>query len=57
MSSLEEAVGSSQSSTSQHLAHLKKSGVLKSEKKGKQVCYEIADQDIMNLINEFEFED
>lgn len=55
--SLEEAVGSSQSSTSQHLAHLKKSGVLKCEKRGKNVCYGIADQDIMNLINEFEFED
>jgi len=55
--SLEEAVGSSQSSTSQHLAHLRNSGVLSCEKKGKNVCYNIVDQDILNLINEFEFDD
>ncbi len=57
VSSLEEAAGSSQSSTSQHLAHLRNSGVLTCKKKGKNVCYDIADTDILNLINEFEFED
>lgn len=57
VSTLEEATGSSQSSTSQHLAHLRNSGMLSCTKKGKNVCYNIADQDILNLINEFEFED
>lgn len=54
---LEKAAGSSQSSTSQHLAHLRNSGIVMCEKRGKKVCYHIADQDILNLINEFEFEE
>lgn len=54
---LEEAIGSSQSSTSQHLAHLRNSGILTCKKDGKKVCYTIADEDVEELIKSLELDD
>jgi ArsR family transcriptional regulator len=53
---LEQAIGSSQSSTSQHLAHLRNSGILTCKKDGKQVCYTIADDDVKQLIKRLELD-
>ncbi|WP_320046024.1 metalloregulator ArsR/SmtB family transcription factor [uncultured Ilyobacter sp.] len=57
VSKLEEAIGSSQSSTSQHLAHLRNSGILTCQKNGKKVCYTIADKDVEQLIKRLELEE
>ncbi len=47
---IEEILGISQSSISQHLAHLRNSGVLTCEKKGKKVCYKIEEQVVIDIL-------
>jgi ArsR family transcriptional regulator len=47
-----EKVGTSQSNVSQHLALLRKKGVLYARKDGNRVFYGIADQRIMHLMHE-----
>lgn len=48
---LVEAVGTSQSNVSQHLAILRNKGVIASRKTGNHVFYRIADHRIMELID------
>ncbi len=44
-------VGAEQSNVSHHLAILKRAGVLRSERKGTWVWYEIADPRILKIVN------
>lgn len=48
---LEKIIGVSQSSVSQHLAYMRNAGLLKYEKNGKIVCYEIQEIKIKELID------
>lgn len=54
--SIEEVLGISQSSVSQHLAHLRNSGILVCEKRGKKVCYKILDQDVYKILENMDLE-
>ncbi len=47
---IEEVLGISQSSISQHLAHLRNSGMLTCQKKGKKVCYQIEEQVVFDIL-------
>lgn len=53
VSSLCECIGAGCeiSMMSHHLAKMKDNGILKSEKRGKQVFYSIADKSILNLLD------
>jgi DNA-binding transcriptional ArsR family regulator len=44
-------VGSEQSNVSHHLAILKKAGIVRSEKKGLEVWYEMTDKKILKIID------
>lgn len=50
VSSIEEILQVAQSSVSQHLAHLRNSGILSCEKKGKKVCYKIIDEAVIGIL-------
>lgn len=54
---MEEILNIPQSSVSQHLAHLRNSGILTCEKKGKKVCYKIAETSVINILKSMEIED
>ena len=56
VSGIEDLIGVSQSSVSQHLAHLRNSGILTSEKKGKKVCYNIVDDTVREILNSLNLE-
>lgn len=47
---IEELLGISQSSISQHLAHLRNSGILTCQKKGKKVCYQIEEEAVLDIL-------
>lgn len=47
---IEEILEISQSSISQHLAHLRNSGILTCSKKGKKVCYQIEDKRVLKIL-------
>jgi len=47
---LEELLNVSQSSASQHLAHLRNSGIVSSRKNGKQVCYKVSEESIKDIL-------
>ena len=44
-------LGLSQSNISQHLALLRRTGIVKCEKKAQEVCYRVEDQKIRDIIN------
>jgi ArsR family transcriptional regulator len=44
-------LGTSQSATSQHLNHMRRIGLLQSERRGKEVWYSIADPRPISLLN------
>ncbi|TDT71833.1 ArsR family transcriptional regulator [Hypnocyclicus thermotrophus] len=48
---LEKIIGVSQSSVSQHLAYMRNARILKYEKTGKIVCYEIQELKVKELID------
>lgn len=48
---LEELVGLSQSALSQHLARMRKSGLIKAQKRGKMVYYSIASVEAQALLS------
>ena len=54
---IEERLSIPQSSVSQHLAHLRNTGILTCEKKGKKVCYRILDDKILNILKCLDLED
>ena len=57
VSCMENCIKASQSGISQHLAKLKSAGIVKSERSGNEVYYEIANDNIKKLVesifNEF----
>ncbi len=50
VNNMEQALEISQSTVSQHLAHLRNSGILTCEKKGKNVCYKLIDENVKNIL-------
>jgi len=54
---LEDALEISQSSASQHLAHLRNSGILTCKKEGKKVCYKIVDEDVKKILSSLDIND
>lgn len=57
VSSIEEVLQVPQSSVSQHLAHLRNSGILTCEKRGKKVCYKIVDETVVAVLNSLNLDD
>ena len=57
VSSIEELLSLPQSNVSQHLAHLRNSGILGCEKKGKRVCYRILDENVIKILKNIEIEE
>lgn len=47
---LNEEVGFTQANISQHLRLMKSAGIVKSEKNGLNICYQLANNEIMELI-------
>jgi ArsR family transcriptional regulator len=47
---MQECLGVPQSTVSQHLASLKAKGLVRGVRKGTQVCYEISDERIIDLV-------
>lgn len=47
---IEEILELPQSNVSQHLAHLRNSGILGCKKTGKRVCYKILDDSVINIV-------
>ena len=47
---LEELLNVSQSSASQHLAHLRNSGIVSCRKHGKKVCYRVSEKSIKDIL-------
>lgn len=54
---IEDILNIPQPSISQHLAHLRNSGMLRHDKKGKTVCYEIVEPCIKKLLENLEIDD
>ena len=54
---MEEILIIPQSSVSQHLAHLRNCGILTCEKKGKKVCYKIAEPIVVDILKSMQIED
>lgn len=54
---MEEILNIPQSSVSQHLAHLRNCGILTCEKKGKKVCYKIAESIVVDILKSMQIED
>ena len=54
---MEDILGIPQSSVSQHLAHLRNSGIISCEKKGKKVCYNILDKTVEKVLSQLELVD
>ncbi|MDD4568600.1 MAG: metalloregulator ArsR/SmtB family transcription factor [Tepidanaerobacteraceae bacterium] len=50
VSCMENCIKASQSGISQHLARLRSAGIVKSERCGNEIYYEIASEDIKDLI-------
>lgn len=48
---LEELIDVPQSSVSQHLAHLRNSGILTSNKRGKKVCYALNNKIVEEILS------
>jgi ArsR family transcriptional regulator len=51
VSAITDYLGIAQSSTSQHLNHMRRIGLIKSERRGKEVWYSIADARPIALLN------
>lgn len=51
---MEEILNIPQSSVSQHLAHLRNTGIISCEKNGKKVCYNIVDETVEKILSELE---
>lgn len=49
--SIEHELGLSQSNISRHLSLLRNTGIVRSERKGKQVCYTIKDERVKHILN------
>ncbi|OQY41826.1 MAG: hypothetical protein B6227_04005 [Fusobacteriia bacterium 4572_74] len=47
---LEKILNISQSSASQHLAHLRNSGIVTSRKHGKKVCYRVSEESVKDIL-------
>lgn len=54
---MEDVLQIPQSSVSQHLAHLRNSGIVTCEKKGKKVCYKIAEAAVIDILKSMKIED
>lgn len=50
VSSMQHCLQLSQSTVSQHLARLRDLGIIRGERRGLEVFYEVVDQDVMALI-------
>jgi len=51
VSRIQTAIALPQSATSQHLGHMKRVGLLKSSRRGKEVWYEIADPKALTILD------
>ncbi len=54
---MEEILNIPQSSVSQHLAHLRNSGIISCKKNGKKVCYNILDKTAEKILSQLELAD
>ncbi|BDU50573.1 ArsR/SmtB family transcription factor [Haliovirga abyssi] len=54
---MEEILNIPQSSVSQHLAHLRNSGIISCKKDGKKVCYKISDKTAEKILLQLELAD
>ncbi len=50
VSQIQVALGLTQSGLSQHLSRLKAVGVIKGVRKGKEICYEIIDEEVIKIL-------
>lgn len=57
VSGIEDIMNIPQPSISQHLAHLRNSGIIKCDKKGKKVCYGVIDKDVLKILNSMDIDD
>lgn len=46
-----------QSTISQHLAKLKSAGIIKGNRKGVQICYEVVDKDVIRVLKALNIEE
>ncbi len=51
VSNIQDCLGISQSSVSQHLSKLRAAGIVRGSRTGSEVCYKVVDRDIINVIN------
>lgn len=47
---IQNKLGLSQSGLSQHIAKLKATGVIRGERKGKEICYRVVDEFAMEIV-------
>jgi len=50
VSKIQECLGLPQSTVSQHLAKLRAAGLIKGERNGQEICYKVADEDVMRVV-------
>lgn len=51
VSKLQDCLGISQSSVSQHLSKLRAAGIVEGNRSGSEVCYKVVDKDISDIMN------
>ncbi|MGI6554819.1 MAG: ArsR/SmtB family transcription factor [Bacillota bacterium] len=51
VSRIQECLGISQSSVSQHLSKLKAAGIIRGKRCGNEICYKVVDQTAVNIVN------
>lgn len=50
VSKIQECLGLPQSTVSQHLSKLKSAGIIDGERNGLEICYRVADEDIIEIV-------
>ena len=48
---IQENLGLTQSGLSQHISKLKAAGIIKGVRNGKEICYQVVDQDALRLVD------
>jgi len=50
VSKIQECLNLPQSTVSQHLAKLKAAGIIEGKRNGVEICYQVADEEVKNII-------
>jgi len=48
---IQETLGLTQSGLSQHISKLKAAGIIKGVRKGKEICYQVVDQEALRIVD------